>query len=82
MSDGQWRLTSASVRFKNCKLLFDITQFFKIGYIGEVCSNLGLNHLNPHMIFLTFTGIAWRLHQLSIKVILLVNTKISRINGN
>ena len=34
-----WQLTSASARFQNCELLFDITQFFSIGYIGEVCSN-------------------------------------------
>ena len=30
------------MRFQNCELLFDITRFFSIGYIGEECSNLGL----------------------------------------
>ena len=30
---------SASARFQNCELWFDITRFFSIGYIGEVCSN-------------------------------------------
>ena len=29
-----------SARFQNCELLFDITQFVSIGYIGEVYSNL------------------------------------------
>ena len=33
---------SSSARFQNCELLFDITRFFSIGYIGEVCSNIEL----------------------------------------
>ena len=31
-------MTSASARFQNCELLFDITRFFSIDSIGEVCS--------------------------------------------
>ena len=44
MSLLQWQLTSACARFQNCELLFDITRFFSIGYISEVCSN---NKLPP-----------------------------------
>ena len=32
-------MTSDSAPFKTVTLLFNITQFFSIGYIGEVCSN-------------------------------------------
>ena len=39
MSFLQLQLTSARACFQNCELLFDITRFFSIGYIGEVCSN-------------------------------------------
>ena len=47
----QWQLTSASVRFphafKYMTLLFHITCFFSIGYIGDVCLNPGHNKKPP-----------------------------------
>ena len=38
----QWQLKQLECAFKTVTLLFHITQFFSIGYIGEVCSNMGL----------------------------------------
>ena len=33
----QLQITSASARFPNCELLFDISRYFSIDSIGEVC---------------------------------------------